>query len=62
MNKVCDFFNNQRVQYTLVKFKVQQKCINVQCIFYTKSIVFVYQMVYIISRLNKDIKYTGGVL
>lgn len=62
MNKVCDFFNNQRVQYTLVKFKVQQKCIKVQCIFYTKSIVFVYQMVYIISRLNKDIKYTGGVL
>lgn len=49
--KVCDFFNNQKVQFTLVTFKVQQKCINVQCIFYTKSIVFVYQMVYIISRL-----------
>ena len=49
--KVCDFFNNQKVQCTLVTFKVQQKCINVQCIFYTKSIVFVYQMVYIVSRL-----------
>ena len=50
--KVCDFFNNQKVQCTLVTFKVQQKCINVQCIFYSKSIVFVYQIVYIIFRLN----------